>query len=218
MSFCTRPIVPAISAVAAPIAGDDRQRRRRVREQHGVAADHVDARRDHRRGVDQRGDRRRAFHRVRQPDVERDLRRLAGRAEEQQQRRDRRSRPSRRARPARAAGGGRDAPGSRACRTSRRSAASPRMKPKSPMRLTMNAFLPASAADCLLEPEADQQVRAEPDAFPADEHHREVRAEDQHEHERREQVQVREVARVLAVAAPRACSRSSRCGSASRCR
>jgi hypothetical protein len=26
----------------------------------------------------------------------------------------------------------------------------PRMKPKSPMRLTMNAFLPASEADCFL--------------------------------------------------------------------
>ena len=52
----------------------------------------------------------------------------------------------------------------------------------------------------LPEPEADQQVRAETDAFPADEHHREVGAEHQHQHERGEQIQVREVARVLAVA------------------
>ena len=51
----------------------------------------------------------------------------------------------------------------------------------------------------LLEPEADQQIRAEADALPADEHHREVRAEHQHEHERGEQVQIGEVARELAV-------------------
>ena len=62
------------------------------------------------------------------------------------------------------------------------------------MRLTTNAFLPASRRRLLLEPEADQQIRAEPDAFPADEHHQEVAAEHEHQHERREQVQVREVA------------------------
>ena len=73
------------------------------------------------------------------------------------------------------------------------------MKPKSPMRLTMKAFLPASAADFFGEPEADQQVRAEADALPADEHHREVGAEHQHQHERGEQVQVREVARYRVV-------------------
>ena len=43
--------------------------------------DHVDAGGHHRRGVDQRRDRRRTGHRVGQPDVERDLRRLAGRAD-----------------------------------------------------------------------------------------------------------------------------------------
>ena len=102
MSFCTRPIVPAISAVADADDGDDRQRHRRVAEEHRVAPDHVDARGHHRRGVDQRGDRRRAFHRVGQPDVERNLRRLAGGAEEQQQRRDR-QRAERRSR-ARSAG------------------------------------------------------------------------------------------------------------------
>ena len=37
----------------------------------------VNAGDDHRRGVDQRGDGRRALHRVRQPDVERELGRLA---------------------------------------------------------------------------------------------------------------------------------------------
>ncbi len=40
----------------------------------------IDARRHHRRRVDQRADRRWARHRVRQPDVQRELRRLADRA------------------------------------------------------------------------------------------------------------------------------------------
>ena len=53
------------------------------------AHQHVNAGRDHRRGVDQRGDRRRAFHRVRQPDVQRKLRRLSDRAAENQKRGDR---------------------------------------------------------------------------------------------------------------------------------
>ena len=73
------------------------------------------------------------------------------------------------------------------------------MNAKSPMRLTMKAFLPASVADFFVIPEADEEVRAEADAFPADEQHREVRAEHEDEHERREQVQVREVPRVFAV-------------------
>ena len=54
-----------------------------------VAPDHVHAGGHHRRRMDQRGDRRRAFHRVGQPDVERNLRRLAGGADEQQQRDER---------------------------------------------------------------------------------------------------------------------------------
>ena len=75
----------------------------------------------------------------------------------------------------------------------------PSTNPTSPMRLTMNAFLPASVADFFSVPEADQQVRAEADALPADEHHEEVRAEHEHEHERGEEIQVREVARELGI-------------------
>ena len=47
------------------------------------AADQVDARRDHRRRVDQGGDGCRALHRVRQPRVQRDLRRLGDSARQQ---------------------------------------------------------------------------------------------------------------------------------------
>ena len=59
------------------------QRIRRKDEEH--AAQHVNAGGHHRRGVDQRADGRRAFHRVGQPDVQRKLRGLAHRAAEDQQ-------------------------------------------------------------------------------------------------------------------------------------
>ncbi len=49
-----------------------------------VACDQEHARSDHRRRVDERRDRRRTLHGVRQPDVERELRRLADRADREQ--------------------------------------------------------------------------------------------------------------------------------------
>ena len=55
-------------------------------DQRHRPGDQVDARRDHRRGVDQGRDGRRAFHRVGQPDVERDLGTLGRRRPEEQQR------------------------------------------------------------------------------------------------------------------------------------
>ena len=73
--------------------GEDRRERadgRDHRHGHGTEreeeiepGDHVHARRDHGGGVDQRGNRRRPGHRVGEPDIERDLRALAGRADEQ---------------------------------------------------------------------------------------------------------------------------------------
>ena len=68
---------------------DDQHGARRMHEEHMRARDHVNARGHHRGRVDQRADRRRAFHRVRQPDVKRKLRRFAGGAHEEQQARDR---------------------------------------------------------------------------------------------------------------------------------
>ena len=85
MSLLTRPIVAAKIGVKPPMHGDDRQRLRH-RSKSGIdAADQVDAGGDHRRGVDQRRDRRRAFHRVGQPDVQRELAALADGAREQAQ-------------------------------------------------------------------------------------------------------------------------------------
>jgi hypothetical protein len=51
----------------------------------------------------------------------------------------------------------------------------------------------------LREPEADQQVRTEADAFPPDEQHGKVRAQHEHQHETGEQVEIGKVARVLGV-------------------
>ena len=96
MSVCTSAMVAAKSAVSAPMHRDDLERRRAQSTKSDVqAGDHVDAGGHHRRGVDQRRDRRRAGHGVGQPDVERDLRRLAGGADEQQQRRPRSRSPAR---------------------------------------------------------------------------------------------------------------------------
>ena len=68
----------------------------------------------------------------------------------------------------------------------------PIRKPKSPMRLTMKAFLPASAADVLLEVEADQQVGCEAHALPADKHQQGIAGQHQHRHEEQEEIQVAE--------------------------
>ena len=56
-----------------------------VREQREAPADEVDAGGDHRRRVNQCTDWRRPFHRVREPDLERELGRLADAAEEHAQ-------------------------------------------------------------------------------------------------------------------------------------
>ena len=60
-----------------PTSADDQHRVVRDAEYREQARDQVDAGRDHRRGVDQGADRRRALHGVRQPHVQRELRRLA---------------------------------------------------------------------------------------------------------------------------------------------
>ncbi len=65
--------------------GDQHQGRGRQGEQKMQPRRHVDARRDHGSGMDQRAHRRRAGHRVGQPDEQRNLRRFSGGADEQQQ-------------------------------------------------------------------------------------------------------------------------------------
>jgi hypothetical protein len=159
-------------------------------------ADHVDAGGHHRGRVDERADRRGTGHRVGQPDVERDLRALAGRAAEEQQT---------------------DAvtvappipPTSSGCAASsvpqlgevdRLVLAQAPEEPEEPddeeevTDAVRDERLLARLGELdVLEPEADQQVAAEPDAFPPDEHQEEVVAEHEQEHREDEQVQVREV-------------------------
>ena len=67
--------------------GDHAEREGRAVKEEVRAGDHVDAGRDHGGRVDERGDRRGAFHGVGQPDVERKLRALAGCAQQQAERR-----------------------------------------------------------------------------------------------------------------------------------
>ena len=172
---------------------DDLHRHRRVREEDGVAADHVDAGGDHRRRVDQRGDGRRAFHGVGQPDVERDLRALAARADEQQQRDERQRAELRRLDRERRGGVRHLAEIERPEREVDQEDAeqeAPVADPVGDERL-----LARVRRALLLVPVADEQVRAEADALPADEHDQVVAAQHQREHEEAEQVQVREVAR-----------------------
>ena len=84
MSVCAMPMVAAKKRGQRSDDRDHHQRDRRALKNHVRARNHVDARRHHGRRVDQRRDRRRAFHGVRQPDIERNLRRLAARAHHQQ--------------------------------------------------------------------------------------------------------------------------------------
>jgi beta-phosphoglucomutase-like phosphatase (HAD superfamily) len=85
ISFCTRPTVAAKNAVIAADPGHHRERIRRVFEHRRHARDEEHAGRHHGRGMDQRRHRCRAFHGVRQPGVQQELRRLAHRAHEQKQ-------------------------------------------------------------------------------------------------------------------------------------
>ena len=73
-----------------------------------------------------------------------------------------------------------------------RSAKRPIRNPKSPIRFVTNALRPANAFWRIGVPEADEQVAAEAHALPPDEGEDERVAEDEGEHRRDEEVQVRE--------------------------
>ena len=133
------------SAVMAPITMHEGQRGVGQLEQRRHARHHEDAGGHHGRGVDQRGDRRRAFHRVGQPDVQRKLRRLAHGADEQADADHRHQRPGM----ARDEFyGGSASCGAlrehrwrnRACRNAASTRPMPSRKPKSPTRLTRKAL------------------------------------------------------------------------------
>ena len=69
------------------------------------------------------------------------------------------------------------------------------------MRVDPEGLLARVGRRFLQEPEADQQVAAQAHAFPADEHHDQVRGQHQRQHEEHEEIQVAEEAAVAAFVA-----------------
>jgi hypothetical protein len=145
--------------------------------------------------MDQGADRRRALHGVRQPDVKRDLRRLAASAHEEKEgdgRHEARGQSSAQDRSVdrrklRAA----DAEDHEEETEDEAGIADP---------VDQEGLLAGFGRRRLLEPEADEKIGAEADALPAHEHHKEVRSHDQDEHGKGEQVEAGEVARRAALA------------------
>ena len=174
----------------------DLHHERGLLEEDRVAGDEIDAGGHHRGGVDQGGHGRRPFHRIRQPDMEWNLRALPRRAGEEEQAHDRQdAEPPGLARH----GGGRRrdlAKIERAEREEHEEDAKQAAQVADPVG--EERLLPGVRRAGLLVPEADQQVRAEADPFPAGEQHEEVPGQDEDEHEEAEQVEVAEEARVRA--------------------
>ncbi len=179
--------------------GDERQRVGREHEERARPADEVDAGRHHRRRVDQRGDGRRARHRIGQPDVERELRALAARAEEEEEAR-RVERDGRR-------------PGDRVVARhlderevgraeEREDAEDAEDHAEVPDPVRHERLLPGRGRRerrdrrVLVVVVSDQEIRAEPDALPPDEEHRQVVRQDEDEHREHEEVEVGEEAPV----------------------
>ena len=163
-------------------------------EDRARAHEQVDAGRDHRRRVDERGDGRRALHRIGKPGVQRDLRRLRDRAAEEPERDEvhgrRRQRRRRRSK----------TPANSSVPVSQMSRTRPSANVASPIAFITNAFLAAATASGSLVPEPDEEVGREADEAPADEQQEEVPRLHEHEHREDEERHVREVAALLVVA------------------
>jgi hypothetical protein len=154
--------------------------------------------------VDQGRDRRRAGHRVRQPDVERDLCALAGGADEDAQRHEGGERHAEHVGAAdqrRVGGHGVEDVG-----VAQRAEGGEQREQADQQGEVADAvdderLPPRLGRPALGVVEADQQVRAEADALPADEHDQEVVAHHQQQHHPHEQVEVDEVALVAGLVA-----------------
>ena len=167
-----------------------RQHARRQRQQGVGAGQQVHARRDHRGGVDQRADRRRAGHRARQPEVERALGRLRATAA------IRISQASSSAPPEPAVQGGVPSVVSSPQPAGTSTAAS--SSAPSPTALAASACRPAPSVPGSVAPERDQQEAGHADAGPADQQHRQVAGQHQQRHRGDEEVQVAKKRRTLA--------------------
>jgi len=179
---------------------DDGERLRREDEEEVHPRRHVDPGGHHRGGVDERRNGGRAGHGVRQPDVERDLRRLPRRAEEEEQPRRGRDRGQQgrvrlhhrvgEERLPRGRGGPSERPEDHEHPDEEAEVADP---------VHDEGLHPRGGLLRVLVPEADQEVAAEPDPFPADEEHGERVRQHQQDHREHEEVQVGEVPREAAV-------------------
>ena len=162
---------------------------RRELEDRVEPHDHVNARSHHRRRVDQRADRRRAFHGVRQPDVERNLRRLAGGADKQEQS-DRRHHRRAYVKVARGNGRANLVEIDRAKRYERQK----QSQNKSGVAHAVDdkRLLARIRSRLAQEIKTDQQIAAQPHAFPAHEQEQHIVRQDQRQHREHEKVHIAE--------------------------
>ena len=167
----------------------------RLVEHREHAGDEVDTGGDHRGGVHQGADRRRAFHGVRQPHLERHLGALAGGAGEEAEREQRQRRAA-------------EAPAMASCwivvnieRTRLGVDEEDRQQEAEVAQARdEEGLLGGSSRGGTVEPEADEQVGRDTDHLPEHVHHEEAVHEDQPEHGSREQGHVGEVAPVTRIA------------------
>ena len=182
--------------------GHEVQCGRRRFEHRRKAAHHEHARGDHRRGMDQRRHWGRPLHRVGQPGVQPELRRFAHRADEQQQAQHRHRIEAITEEPDRAP-----------CHARRRrqdfgdrDGVEHQIRPENPEHEAKIADAVdderldrGSVRARLAEPEADQQIASEADAFPAEEHLDQVIRGDEHQHRKGEQRQIGEEPRLIGI-------------------
>ena len=172
-----------------PDDGDRHQSGRGQEEEDVGAGDHVDAGRHHGGGVNEGADGGGSFHGVGEPGVERDLGRLAGGPQEEEERDGRRRRPAGREFFRR----GREDVSVVQRSERREDQKEAHRKAEVAHAVDDKRLLPGVGRGLPLVPKTDEQVRAEPNALPADEEEHEVVGQDQERHRKEEQVEVGEI-------------------------
>ena len=178
-----------------PNNGDNRHRLRRHLINEVAASNHIDARGYHRCGVDQCANRRRAFHGIGEPYIERNLRRLPCRSHKQCER------DANEQRVAHMEGAGHDAftklfadLDEINCAEGHKDHHDPDGESPVTHPVHHKRLLRRVARALLVKVVADEQIRTQAHALPSDKHHHVVVAQNQREHGEHEQVQIREEA------------------------